>query len=423
MTYDVIVIGAGASGLMAAGRAAETGGKVLLIEKNDRSGRKLLITGKGRCNITNKASTSELLKQVHPNGRFLKHAFHVFSPDNMISFLSKLGLECELERGARFFPKSNRSIDVLNALIDYNRSWGVETWHSCRGKKLIIKDHAVEGLIVESGNKTETLSAPSVVIATGGLSYASTGSTGDGYILAKSAQHTLIPTRPALVPLETTGKTAQGMQGLSLKNVTASVWANGKKLDQEFGEMLFTHFGISGPIILSLSRLVVDQLQTGNKIELSIDLKPALDEKQLDKRLLRDANDQGKKKMANLFRQWLPQAMIPVFIDLTGVDPEKEAHQLNASERKKILYLMKNMKFGIRGYRPFKEAIITAGGVNTKEVDPRTMQSKIAKGLFFAGEVLDLDANTGGYNLQIAWSTGWLAGESAAIHALHHKDS
>ncbi len=418
--YDVIVIGAGASGLLAAGRAAELGSRVLLVEQNDRPGRKLLITGKGRCNITNEASTSELIKQVYPNGRFLKHAFSVFPPDAMINLLSQFGLDCVLERGGRYFPVTNRSADVLEALVRYLEAGGVDLWTSCRAEKLLLKDNTIEGLIIQSGTKRSTLYAPCVIVSTGGFSYPATGSTGDGYKFAKAAGHEITTTRPALVPLETAGNMAQRMQGLSLKNVKASVWANGKKLTDEFGEMLFTHFGLSGPIILSLSRLVVDQLQMGNKTEIVVDLKPALDEKQLDKRLLRDANEQGKKKMVNLFRQWLPQAMIPVFLDHTGVDAEKEAHQMNAAERKKILLMMKNMTFSICGYRPYKEAIITAGGVNTKEVDSKTMQSRLVKGLFFSGEVLDLDANTGGYNLQIAWSTGWLAGESAnQIHSKH----
>ncbi len=411
--YDIVVIGAGASGLIAAGRAAELGAKVLLLEKNDRPGRKLLITGKGRCNITNQAATSELIKQVHPNGRFLKHAFSVFSPDDMIGMLSRFGLECILERGGRYFPESNRSVDVLNALLEYNRTGGVETWYSCRADRLLLTNNTIEGLSIQRGSKLSKVTSPSVIVSTGGQSYPATGSTGDGYKLARACGHKIIPVRPALVPLETEGDIAQRMQGLSLKNVKASVWANGRKLADEFGEMLFTHFGISGPIILSLSRLVVDEMLSGKQPTIVVDLKPALDEKQLDKRLLRDANEQGKKKMANLFRQWLPQTMIPVFLDITGVDPEKEAHQLTAAERKKVLFQMKNLAFEITGYRPFKEAIITAGGINTQEVDSKTLQSKLVKGLYFAGEILDLDANTGGYNLQIAWSTGWLAGESA----------
>ena len=254
--------------------------------------------------------------------------------------------------------------------------------------------------------------AANVILATGGYSYPATGSNGDGHELAKRAGHSIEKVRPALVPLETSGRIAQKLQGLNLKNVNAVVWVNDKKVKEDFGEMIFTHFGLSGPIILTLSRIVVDELQKKNKVEITIDLKPALNEQKLDNRLLRDLNEHGKKKIGNIFRSWLPASMGPVFMEILGLDPEKECHQISSKERKQIRHLLKNMRFSISGHRSFKEAIITAGGISTKEISSKTMESKLVKGLFFAGEMIDLDAETGGYNLQIAYSTGWLAGNS-----------
>lgn len=406
--YDAIIVGAGAAGLLAAGRAAELGGKVLLLEKMKQEGRKLLITGKGRCNITNDASIEEFIKHVFPNGRFLRNAFSNFYSNNIIELLSKYGVKTSLERGGRYFPTSNKSADVLHALLVWLKELKVEIYCGYRVEKLLIEDNTIKGV---QANGKQFLSK-SVILATGGKSYPATGSNGEGYELAKLAEHKIENLRPSLVPLETEGNTAQKMQGLALKNVTATIWVNGKKKGEDFGEMLFTHFGLSGPIILTLSRLVVDALHKENKVELSIDMKPALDEQKLDNRLIRDLNEQGKKKIGNIFRSWLPSGMIPVFMDMLKIDPEKEGHQISARERKQIRNLMKNLQFSIRNHRSFKEAIITAGGVSTNEIYPKTMESKLVKGLYFAGEMIDLDAETGGYNLQIAWSTGWLAGNS-----------
>lgn len=406
--YDAIIVGAGAAGLLAAGRAAELGGKVLLLEKMKQEGRKLLITGKGRCNITNDASIEEFIKHVFPNGRFLRNAFSNFYSSNIIELLSKYGVKTSLERGGRYFPTSNKSADVLHALLVWLKELKVEIYCGYRVEKLLIEDNTIKGV---QANGKQFLSK-SVILATGGKSYPATGSNGEGYELAKLAEHKIENLRPSLVPLETEGNTAQKMQGLALKNVTATIWVNGKKKGEDFGEMLFTHFGLSGPIILTLSRLVVDALHKENKVELSIDMKPALDEQKLDNRLIRDLNEQGKKKIGNIFRSWLPSGMIPVFMDMLKIDPEKEGHQISARERKQIRNLMKNLQFSIRNHRSFKEAIITAGGVSTNEIYPKTMESKLVKGLYFAGEMIDLDAETGGYNLQIAWSTGWLAGNS-----------
>src|SRR6056297_247479 len=410
--FDVIVIGAGAAGLLAAGRAAECGGNVLILEKMRREGQKLLITGKGRCNITNNAPVSEFIKHVYPNGKFLRNAFSQFFSNDIIDLLKKYETEVTLERGGRYFPVSNKSADVLNALLKWASELNVEIRCGEKAEKIVTEDNQVQGVI----SNGKFIRAKRVILATGGKSYPATGSTGDGYELAKQVGHSIVPARPALVSLETEGNVAQKLQGLNLKNVKAVVWVNGKKTGEAFGEMIFTHFGLSGPIILTLSRIVVDELQKKNKVEVTIDLKPALDEQKLDNRLIRDLNEHGKKKLGNIFRNWLPSSMIPVFTELLEVDPDKECHQVSAVERKKIRYLLKNLRFKIISHRSFKEAIVTAGGIPTKEIYPKTMESKFIKGLYFAGEVIDLDAETGGYNLQIAWSTGWVAGNSCISH-------
>jgi len=406
--FDVIVIGAGPAGLLAAGRAAELGSKVLVLEKMRQEGRKLLITGKGRCNITNSAPITEFIKHVFPNGKFLRSAFSQYYSDDIIQLLQDYGVESVLEQGGRYFPASNKSADVLQALLRWLKKLKVEIRCGHRVEKLIVEDGVITGLRANG----EEFKTGQIILATGGKSYPATGSNGEGYELARQLGHTIQKAIPALVPLETQGGIAQQLQGLNMKNVKAVVWVNNKKAGEAFGEMIFTHFGLSGPIILTLSRIVVDALQQKKKVEITIDLKPALDEQKLDKRLLRDLNEHGKKKINNIFRNWLPASMIPVFIDLLKIDPEKECHQVSANERKQIRYMLKNLRFIISHHRAFKEAIITAGGIVTNEISPKTMESKLVKGLYFAGEIIDLDAETGGYNLQIAWSTGWLAGNS-----------
>lgn len=407
--FDVIIVGAGPAGLLAAGRAAELGGNVLLLEKMRTEGRKLLITGKGRCNITNDASIGDFITHVNPNGRFMRNAFSQFFSKDIIELLNKYGVETSLERGGRYFPSSNKSSDVLQALLNWVHDLKVEIRCGHRVEKLLVENNEIIGL---KANGQEFRSR-NVILATGGKSYPATGSNGDGYELAKQIGHTVEKVRPALVPLETTGNVAQKLQGLNLKNVKAVVWVNDKKVAEDFGEMLFTHFGLSGPIILTLSRIVVDTISENKKVEITIDLKPALDEKKLDNRLIRDLNEHGKKKVSNIFRYWLPATMVPVFIDLLGMDPEKECHQVSSKERKQIRHLLKNLPFRINHHRSFKEAIITAGGISKNEISSKTMESKLIKGLYFAGEMIDLDAQTGGYNLQIAYSTGWLAGHSS----------
>ena len=406
--FDVIVVGAGPAGLLAAGRAAELGGKVLLLEKMRQEGRKLLLTGKGRCNITNNATIGDFITHVNPNGRFLRNALSQFFSTDIINLLNKQGVETILERGGRYFPASSKSADVLQALLKWVNKLNVEIRCGHRVEKLIVENETIKG-IQASGQK---FMARHVILATGGNSYPATGSNGEGHELARQVGHSIVKVRPALVPLETEGDVVQKLQGLTLKNVRAAVWVNNKKAAEDFGEMIFTHFGLSGPIILTLSRIVVDELDKNNKVEISIDLKPAIDEQKLDRRLLRDLNEHGKKKISNVFRYWLPATMIPVFFDLLGLDPEKECHQISSKERKQIRYLLKNLRFRITNHRPFKEAIITAGGVSTNEISSKTMESKLVEGLYFAGEMINLDAETGGYNLQIAYSTGWLAGNS-----------
>jgi len=406
--FDVIVVGAGPGGLLAAGRAAELGGKVLVLEKMRQEGRKLLITGKGRCNITNNSAIDDFITHINPNGRFLRNVFSQFFSTDIIDLLHKQGLETTLERGGRYFPASNKSADVLQALLKWVNKLNVEIRCGHRVEKLIVENDTIQG-IQANGQK---FIARHVILATGGNSYPATGSNGEGYELARRVGHSIIKVRPALVPLETEGNVAQKLQGLTLKNIKTSVWVENKKTDEAFGEMIFTHFGLSGPIILTLSRTIVDELDKNNKVEITIDLKPALDEQKLDRRLLRDLNEHGKKKISNVFRYLLPKTMIPVFFDLLGLDPEKECHQISSKERKQIRYLLKNLRFRITNHRPFKEAIITAGGISTIEISSKTMESKLVKGLYFAGEIINLDAETGGYNLQIAYSTGWLAGNS-----------
>lgn len=414
---DVIVVGGGPAGLLAAGRAAELGAKVLVLEKMYAPGRKLLITGKGRCNITNSAPVGDFITHVFPDGRFLRSAFSNFFSEDIIELLKKYGVESTLERGGRYFPASNKSLDILNALLKWVNELGIEIRCSQRVEKLIVED----GIITGVKSNGEVVKAEKVILATGGKSYPGTGATGDGYELVRHVGHTIEKPIPALVPLETKGGIAQKLQGLNLKNAKAVIWIDGKKAGEDFGEMIFTHFGLSGPIILTLSRIAVNALQSNKKVEFTIDLKPALDEQKLDARLIRDLNEHGKKQIGNIFREWLPASMIPVFIELLEIDPEKECHQVTGNERKQIRNLMKNLRFEVSHNRSFKEAIITAGGIVTNEIFPKTMESKLVKGLYFAGELIDLDAETGGYNLQIAYSTGWLAGNSAAKSLVEFK--
>jgi len=406
--YDVIVIGAGPAGLLAAGRAAELGGKVLMLEKMGQEGRKLLITGQGRCNITNNAPIGDFINHVYPDGRFLRHAFSKFFSPDIIKLLEKYGVKTMMLPSGRYFPASNKSADVLKALLKWVHELKVEIRRNHRVEKLLIENGAIKGVVVNSG----LITAGKVILSTGGKSYPATGSNGEGYELAREIGHNIMTPHPALVPLVTKGNLAQQLQGLNLKNVKAIVWVDKRKAGEATGEMIFTHFGLSGPIILTLSRIVVAALQNKKEVELSIDLEPDIDEVQLDKKLLRDLNEHGKKKISNIFHFWLTASMSNVFIELLGIDPAKECHQISSKERKQIRNLIKKLNFKIETHRSFKEAMITTGGVSLNEISPKTMESKLVSGLYFAGEIIDLDAETGGYNLQIAYSTGWLAGDS-----------
>jgi predicted Rossmann fold flavoprotein len=409
-TYDVIVIGAGASGMMAAGRAAESGARVLVLEKMPRAGLKLGITGKGRCNLTNLGDIQTFMESYSPDDRFLRNCFARFFNQDLMEFFEKRGVPLTVERGQRVFPQSNRALDVVSALMAFMKEKGVT----------LIKGHAVQEVLVHAGrvegvvSHHEIFKAPSLILACGGASYPKTGSTGDGYVLAQKMGHTLIPIRPFLIPLEVKEPWVKDLQGLALKNVSATVYLNGRKKDSEFGEMLFTHFGVSGPIILTLSGGVVDGLSQG-KVEISINLKPALNQDQLDNRLQRELKAHHLKGLSSVLKLLLPNKMIPVFLDLLNMAGDKKGNQITADERFQIRSLLSDLRVTITRARPLEEAIVTAGGVSLKEVNPMTLESKIVQGLFLCGEVLDIQGKTGGYNLQAAFSTGWVAGENAAI--------
>ena len=410
----VIVVGGGPAGLMAAGQASLSGAQVFLIEKMERPGRKLAITGKGRCNLTNDTELSEFLTHFGRNSRFLRGAFHRFFVPELLEFFRQLGIQTVTERGGRIFPVRNDANEIVTALVNWANATGVIIRPNTRANQLVLTENRISGVIVRNPNSTtEKINADAVIIATGGASYPGTGSTGDGYRLAKSAGHSITPIRPALVPLVTVGNLATRLQGLSLKNVGIKVFADSRKIADEFGEMLFTHFGLSGPVILTVSKLVVDALNAKQKVRISIDLKPALDDQKLDLRLQRDFAQHGKMQFKSVLKEFLPQKLIPVCLDLIKIPPEKTCNQITTAERRRLRLWLKNFNFDISGHRGFGEAIITAGGVALNEVDSQTLQSKIVQGLYFAGEILDLDADTGGYNLQAAFSTGWLAGQSA----------
>ena len=412
----VIVVGGGPAGLMAAGQASLSGAQVILIEKMERPGRKLAITGKGRCNLTNATELSEFLTHFGRNSRFLRGAFHRFFVPELLEFFRQLGIQTVTERGGRIFPINNDANEIVMALVNWAKAAGVIIRPNTRVNQLALTENRISGVIVRNSNSTtEKINADAVIIATGGASYPGTGSTGDGYRLAKSAGHSITPIRPALVPLVTVGNLAARLQGLSLKNVGIKVFADSRKIADEFGEMLFTHFGLSGPVILTISKLVVDALNAKQKVRISVDLKPALDDQKLDLRLQRDFAQHGKMQFKSVLKEFLPQKLIPVCLDLIKIPPEKTCNQITTAERRRLRLWLKNFNFDISGHRGFGEAIITAGGVALNEVDSQTLQSKIVQGLYFAGEILDLDADTGGYNLQAAFSTGWLAGQSIRL--------
>ncbi len=419
----VLVVGGGPAGLTAAGTAARLGAEVLLFEKMPRPGVKLSITGKGRCNLTNIAPVDDFLPHFGPNGVFLRQAFGHFFSEDLIRWFEELGVRTVTERGGRVFPESQDAGEIVRALIRWAEEGGVRIHTGAEVRSLTMEDGRVTGVRMPGASRASSLHdvhsdrtepADGVIVATGGMSYPATGSTGSGYGLAKAAGHTIVETRPALIPLVTAGDTAQRLQGLSLKNVELSIVIHGRPAAQVFGEMLFTHFGISGPIVLSASQTAVDALRAKKTVDVSIDLKPALDNAKLDARLLRDFRENGSTQAKNLLKLLLPQKMIPVALDASIIPPDKPGHQISSEERKRLRIWLKDFRLRVTGHRPLSEAIITAGGVRLKEVEPRTMESRILSGLYFCGEVLDVNADTGGYNLQAAFSTGRAAGEAAA---------
>ena len=407
MRADVIVIGAGPAGMMAAYSAAEQGADVLLLEKNEKNGKKLRITGKGRCNLTNNCDVREVMVNIPGDGRFLYSALTAFSPEKVMEFFEDHGLPLKTERGKRVFPQSDNANDVANLMQKLCRESGVKILHR---EMTGISLH--DGAVIGVKTKEETISCKACIICTGGLSYPLTGSTGDGYRFAKAVGHTVTPLRPSLVPLESPDPCCARLQGLSLKNVELRVYEENKLLCREQGEMLFTHFGVSGPLVLSAS----SRMRHFNTVSyhLEIDLKPALDEKTLDLRIQRDLKKYQNREFRNALLDLVPHALIPEIVRLSEAPEALRANEVTRETRLRLLRSLKAFPIEISGTRPYAEAIITSGGVCTKEIEPRSMRSKLISGLYFAGEVLDLDAYTGGFNLQIAWSTGRLAGISAA---------
>lgn len=413
----VLIIGGGPAGILAGIRSAEQGNTVTILEKNENLGKKLLITGKGRCNITSSLNISEFINNIPGNGRFLYSAFDNFNNNDIIGLLKEEGLAVKEERGNRIFPVTDNSRDVLNALLRRMEKLKIEIRLKSKVNKIIVEENKAKGIIY---NEKEKMYGDKIILATGGKSYSTTGSTGEGYKMAKELGHTINEIKPSLVPLEIYQKNeCKAMQGLSLRNIGIKIIDSEKNklIYEDFGEMLFAHFGVSGPVIISSSAHLIrykniEKLLKNRKINLSIDLKPALTKEKLDDRILRDFNDLKNKQVKNSLDKLLPQKMIPVVLDRLNIDKNKKVNEITKEERQKIVEILKNFKLEISGFRPIEEAIITAGGISIKEINPKTMESKIIKNLYFAGEIIDVDAYTGGFNLQIAYSTGYTAGGS-----------
>ena len=405
----VVIIGAGASGMMAAKVAGDRGYKVTVLEKQKRCGQKLLITGKGRCNITNNCEIEELIENVPTNGKFLYSAFYTFTNDQVIDMFNDLGVETKTERGKRVFPVSDKAVDVVRALErQMNSNKNVEVLLNSKVDKIIAEDGAVKKVVLSDKREIE---CDSVIVATGGVSYPKTGSTGDGYRFAKNLGHTIITPKPSLIGLEVMEDYVADLAKLSLRNVSIEVYnSKNKKIYDDFGEMEFTKYGIDGPIIKSASCRMGDLSKDNYKIVL--DLKPALDEEKLDKRIQKDFQKYSNKNFENSLNDLLPKQLIPTIVKLSKIDPYIKVNQISKEERKNLVHLIKHISFTVKNYRPIEEAIITSGGISTKEINPKTMESKMIQGLYFAGEIIDVDAYTGGFNLQIAYSTGYTAGRS-----------
>lgn len=401
----VIVIGGGPAGMMAAGQAALRGNDVTLIEKMNKVGRKLYITGKGRCNVTNATDPEGLIANTPGNPYFLYSAFYTFTSESTMDFFEQQGVPVKVERGNRVFPKSEKSNDIVRAMEKFVKKSGCKIMYNTEVKDIVIEENSVKAIKLKNNDVIE---CDSLVVATGGLSYPMTGSTGDGYKIAGKAGHSVTDCYPSLVPLKAREKWIADLMGLSLKNISIRVTINNKEVYSDFGEMMFTHFGVTGPVILSASRYINDRIK--EKPEIHIDLKPALDHKELDSRLLKDFHKYVNKDFKNALDDLLPQKLIPVIIKLSGIDENKKVNSITKEERVKLLELIKNLTINITDTTGYNEAVVTRGGVSTDEIDPSTMESKLVKGLYFAGEVIDVDSFTGGFNLQIAFSTGYLAG-------------
>lgn len=399
----IVVIGAGPAGLMAAGQALKNGNEVTVLDKNGLSCKKLSITGKGRCNVTNNCDTETLLKNIPQNPKFLRSAFASFGTQDTMAFFEKLGVRLKVERGNRVFPVSDKSQDIAEALRRFTKSAVVLKENATR-----IETNGGKVTAVLAGDKR--IECDAAIIATGGMSYPRTGSTGGGYRLAQTLGHTIIPPKASLVPLVEDGDICSGLQGLSLRNTAIKIYEDGKVIYEDMGELLFTHFGLSGPVILS-SSAHIRNFGT-KKYKIVLDLKPALDEQTLDKRILRDFSQAANKDFANSLGDLLPAKIIPLIIKLSEIPPHQKVNSITKEQRKNLVNAMKKLTVNLKGTRPIDEAIVTSGGINTKEINPKTMQSKLVEGLYFAGEVIDVDAYTGGFNLQIAWATGFAAGNA-----------
>lgn len=410
---NTIVIGGGPAGLISAIASSKNGDKVTIIEKMNSCGKKLLITGKGRCNITNNAQMDKFMENTPTNPKFLYGAFNNFNNKDIIELLEKEGVKTKVERGERVFPVSDKAQDVLDALLHILKKQNVQILTNSPIKRIIVDENKnVSGVELING---KVINAEKIILATGGKSYPVTGSTGDGYELAKELGHTITKIEPSLVPLTSNDEDCKELQGLSLRNIAIELQIQDKVIYKDFGEMLFTHFGVSGPVILSASSYLVktkniEQILKENKVNIEIDLKPALSEGKLDARVLRDFEEQKNKQFKNSLDKLLPQKLIPVIIKRTNINENKKVNEITKQERQKLVYELKHFKISIKGTRPIEEAIITSGGINIKEINPKTMESKLIKGLYFAGEIIDVDCLTGGYNLQVAWSTGYTAG-------------
>lgn len=406
---DVIVVGGGAAGMMAAIESSKAGAKVSLYEKNEKLGKKLYITGKGRCNVTNSSDMETIFSNINSNPKFLYSALYAFDNSAVMNFFEELGCHLKVERGNRVFPVSDHSSDIIKALESSLRKNNVDIHLNTKVSRILARDDSVIGIEISGGKK---IYADKVILATGGLSYPTTGSDGDGYRFAGDYGHTIVKTCPSLIPLVSHEEWVKSLQGLSLKNVEFRLVSKGKKVYSELGEMLFTHFGISGPIVLSASSVYQKEIEKGHEIRAFLDLKPGLSPEMLDKRILRDFETVQNKNFSNALDDLLPKRFIPVIIEKSGISPDIKVNSVSKEQRSQLVSVLKNLEIEISGTRPIDEAIITRGGINVKEINPSTMESKLMKNLFFAGEMIDVDAMTGGYNLQIAWSTGYLAGQS-----------